>query len=200
MFVPLVLALAAAPAPASAPPAPMVVMTMPGAREISVMREPRQAGVTPYENRTLSMPHRNSDDRMFPDIAIGALQIDGDTLYVKVINKGRGPVQVPIMVAARAEANGVRSEALQARTGKLAGGESRWVPLRGFSFKAASTNAPVFELASAKLVSAVVHLVPSSASVLDRSGQGCGECTREMDEANNSLTASGDALKHGKPQ
>jgi hypothetical protein len=182
----------AAPASAALPAAPPMPHEVPMRREF--------VGPTPGENHTLSMPHPNSDDRMFPDIAIGALQIDGDTLYVRLINRGSGPAQVPIVVAARAKIGGVATDLAQARTGKLMAGESRWVQVKGFSMKTAATNAPVFALENAGAVSAIARLVPSSAGVLDRSGQGCGECTAEMDLANNSVTLAGTAIKHGRPQ
>jgi hypothetical protein len=183
----------AAPAPAAlaAPQAPIP-------REVPMRRE--FVGPTPGENHWLSMPHRNSDDRMFPDIAIGELRVDGDTLYVKVINNGQSEARGPILIAARALANGAQSGVVQTRTGKLEPGQSRWVTLSGFSVKTAATTPSLFALQNATAVSAVAKLVPSSAGALDRSGQGCGECTREMDETNNSLTAEGSRLKHGRPQ
>jgi len=193
MFVPLLLALAPAPA--------LPVMTLPMIpRETPVMREPRVAGVTPLENRTLSQPHANSDNRMFPDIAIKDLRIDGDTLYVRLANHGRGAAQMPILVTARAIAGGVRSDLAQVRTGRLMAGESRWVSIKGFSVRTAATTPSVFALSNASTISAVARLLPSTAGMLDRSGEGCGECTSEADETNNALTLSGAALKYGRPQ
>jgi len=39
-------------------------------------------GPTIGENRTMSQWHPGSDNRMFPDVAVKDLRIDGDTLYV----------------------------------------------------------------------------------------------------------------------
>jgi hypothetical protein len=194
MFTALLIALA---------PGPMAVPVMSTPiipRDMPFIREPRVAGVTPGENHTLSQPHPNSDDRMFPDIAIKDLKIDGDTLYVRLANLGRGGARVPILLAARAMAGGVKSDVAQIRTNRLAAGETRWVPIKGFSVKTAATAPSVFALANATAVSAAARLVPSSAGTLDRSGQGCGDCTSEIDETNNVLTLSGEALKRGKPQ
>jgi hypothetical protein len=174
------------------PPQPPVPREVPMTREF--------VGPTPVENIWLRPGHKNSDDRMFPDIAIGQLQIDGDTLYVKLINRGHGATQAQTLVVARAEAGGVKSDLAQVRTGKLTAGESRWVPVKGFSFRTASTAESVFALANASVVSAAARLLPSTAGALDRSGQGCGDCTVEMDEANNVLTLAGDAIKHGRPE
>jgi hypothetical protein len=166
---------------------------------VPFMREIRQ-GPMPFQERTMSQPHRFSDDRMFPDIAIGALSIDGDTLYVQLTNKGLSATRTNAMIVARAQSNGMVSDLAEARTGRLSPGESRWVPLRGFSVRTASTRATVFSLAGATTISAAVHLIPSSAGALDRSGDGCGECTVEMKDGNNQLTLSGSAIGHGKPQ
>jgi hypothetical protein len=185
---------------ALAAPAPQAWLAPPASlpREVPMRRE--FVGVTPGENHTLSMPHRNSDDRMFPDIAIGELRIDGDRLYAKVVNCGRSQTHGPILVAARAEASGVRSDLAQAHTGRLDPGQSRWVPLSGFSVKTAATTAHVFALQNATVVSATARLLASGAGALDRTGQGCGTCTRELDETNNTLTASGAGIKHGRPE
>lgn len=156
-------------------------------------------GPMPAENIYLRPGHKGSDDRMFPDIAIGALRIDGDTLYVRVTNKGHVPTGTFTLIAARAQVGGMTSDLAQARTGRLAAGENRWVAIKGFSVKTASNSAPVFALANASQVSAVARLLPSSAGTLDRSGQGCGDCAADADESNNSLTLSGDAIGHGKP-
>lgn len=180
----LLLMLAAAPATPIAPPEPII-------------REIRQ-GPMPGENIYLRPPHKGSDDRMFPDIAVKAMRIDRDTLYVQLANQGRGSARASILVAARAEANGMRSEAVEARTGRLAAGESRWVPLKGFAVKSASTSPPVFDLAAATVVSAAARLVPSTASALDRSGEGCSDCTIDSDESNNLLTLHGDSIKRSQ--
>jgi len=164
------------------------------------IREPRVAGPTAVEFRTLSQPHPNSDDRTFPDIAISALRIDGDTLYVQLTNKGRSGTQSSTLIAARAVSAGMKSDRAEVRTGRFAPGETRWVPIRGFSVKTASNGGSVFSLASASVVSAAARILPSTAGTLDRSGEGCGECTEEMDETNNVLTLSGDAIKRGPPQ
>ena len=165
---------------------------------VPFMREIRQ-GPMPFQERTMSQPHRFSDDRMFPDIAIGALSIDGDTLYVQLTNRGLSATRTNAMVVARAQSNGMVSDLAETRTGRLSPGETRWVPLKGFSVRTASTHGAVFSLSGATTVSAAVQLVPSSAGALDRSGDGCGECTLEMKDGNNQLTLSGPAILHGKP-
>lgn len=192
MFVSLLLALA--PAPAAVPE------IAPEPQQMRIIREPMVAGPTPLEFRTLSQPHPNSDDRMFPDIAIGAMNIDGDTLYVELTNKGRSATQTPTLVAARAVSGAMRSDLVEVKTGRLAAGESRWVPVKGFSVKTASTSGTVFALANATVVSAAARLLPSSVGALDRTGQGCGECTTEMSEDNNQLTLRGSAIGHGAPR
>jgi hypothetical protein len=156
-------------------------------------------GPMPAENTYLRPGHKNSDDRMFPDIAIGELKVDGDTLYVRVQNKGGSATPGPVLVAARAEENGSKTGLVEQRTAKLLAGEARWVPLRGFSVKTAATSPAVFALESAGTVSAVARLMPSSAPVLDRSGQTREVGTRETDETNNSLTLAGTAIGHGRP-
>lgn len=177
----LLLMLAAAPMTPIAPPEPII-------------REIRQ-GPMPGENIYLRPGHKNSDDRMFPDIAVKAMRIDRDTLYVELVNQGRGSARVPILVVARAEADGIRSEAVETRTPRLNSGESRWVPLKGFAMKSASLASPVFDLASASTVSVAARLLPSTAGALDRSGQGCGDCSTDSDESNNLLTLHGDSIK-----
>jgi flagellar basal body L-ring protein FlgH len=194
MFAGLLLALA----PAAG--VPLVSPVMPASPEFPHIREPNIQGPTPYENHSLSQPHPNSDNRMFPDIALKALKVDGDTLYVQLTNKGRSATQSTTLVAARAVANGMKSDLAQARTGRLAAGESRWVPVKGFSVRTASTSGAVFALSNATLVSAAARILPSAAGTLDRSGQGCGSCTAEADESNNELTRSGAAIEHGRPQ
>ena len=191
MLVPLLLAMAPAPPAAAIAPAPM--------REMPMMREPRVAGPTAFEWRTMSQPHPNSDDRMFPDIAVKDMRIAGDTLYVRLANQGRRASQVPVMLVARAAENGMKTDEVRVRTGRLAAGESRWVALKGFSVKSASISAPVFDLASASAVSAAAWLLPSSAGALDRSGEGCGECTADADETNNILTLKGASIGRGPP-
>jgi hypothetical protein len=177
---------------AAAPVAPL-------ANPEPVMREIRILPM-PYEWHTLSQPHPNSDDRMFPDIAVKDMRIDGDTLYVRLVNQGRGGARVPIVVVARAAAaNGMKSEEVQARTPRLAAGESRWVPLKNFSVKSAAMSAPVFDLASANAVSAAAWLSPSTAGYLDRSGQGCGDCSIDSDEKNNILNLNRNAIVQGRP-
>jgi len=154
----------------------------------------------PAENIWLRPAHPGSDDRMFPDIALGGFRIDGDTLYVRVLNKGQSSTPGPVLVAARAVANGSKTELVEQRTAKLLPGESRWVSLRGFSVKTAATTPAVFALESASVVSAVARLMPSSASVLDRSGETRELGTTETDETNNSLTLAGNAIAQGPPQ
>jgi hypothetical protein len=75
-----------------------------------VIRDPPR-GPMPAENHTFSQPHNNMDDRMFPDIAVKDLRVDGDTLYVQVANQGGVRASGPIRLVARAEANGIKSEA-----------------------------------------------------------------------------------------
>lgn len=191
MLVPLLLVLAPATAAVSQAPAQP--------RETPMMREPRVAGPTAFEWRTMSQPHPNSDDRMFPDIAVKDMRVAGDTLYIRLVNQGRGAARSSILVVARAAENGVKSDEIQARTGSLAAGESRWVPLRGFAVKAAAISAPVFDISSAEIVSAAAWLLPSTAGALDRSGQGCNECSIDADTSNNVLTLRGDAIGRSSP-
>ena len=155
----------------------------------------------PAENHTLSMPHRNSDDRMFPDLAVKDLRIDGSTLFVLVTNLGHSRAYGPIRVAGRAEAGGVRSEAVPARTGTLRPGESRWVALSDFSVKAAAVGSavPLVTLQDASVVSAAVMQVAPAAPAFDRSGQGCETCTQEVNQANNGLTMAATVVKRGRP-
>lgn len=164
----------------------------------SPIREIRQ-GPMQFEWRTLSQPHPYSDDRMFPDIAVKDLRIDGDILYVRLVNQGGGGARVPIAVVARAASGGMKSDEVQAQTSRLAAGESRWVALRGFSVRSAGLSAPVFDLASATSVSAAAWLLPTTAGNLDRSGQGCGECSTDADEKNNILSLNGSSIVHGRP-
>ena len=138
-------------------------------------------GPTIGENRTLSQWHPGSDDRMFPDVAVKDLRIDGNTLYVLVTNQGGKRAQ---KVQVSAQANGATETA---RLASLTAGESKWVPLA--HFKAA--------LADASVVSASARLsaVPSA---LDRSGQGCDACT-DANEANNSISAAASTITRGRP-
>jgi hypothetical protein len=57
----------------------------------------------------------------------------------------------------------------------------------------------VFALETASAVSAVARMIPSSAHVLDRSGQTGDMGTDDADETNNSLTLAGSAIQHGLP-
>ena len=152
----------------------------------SPLREIRQ-GPTPYAEHTLSMPHKNMDDRMFPDIAVKDMRIDGNTLYVLVKNQGGSRARGPIRVVARAEANGVRSDAPPARLSTLSPGESRWVPLEHFKVA----------LADASRVSVAALAAPPP--WLDRSGQVCNQCT-DLNEENNGLSAPSAAIGRGRPQ
>jgi len=180
---------------ALAPIAPIVLPPQPiSPRDVPPSRE--RPGPTAFENHPLSQPHKNMDNRMFPDIAIGAMRIDGGTLYVRVTNKGRAGTRSSTLVAARAEAGGMKSELAQARTGRLSPGESRWVPITGFR---ASANGQAFALANANVVSAVARISPSSARALDRSGNGCEAC-EDGNAANNALTAAAASIARGKPE
>lgn len=191
MLVPLLLALA---------PAPVTAAQVPSEpRAVPEMREPRVAGPTAFEWRTMSQPHPNSDDRMFPDIAIGDMRIVGDTLYVELVNQGRGSARTPIAVIARAAENGMKTEEVQARTGRLAAGEKRWVSLKGFAVKTAAMASPVFDLSTAEVVSAAAWLVPSSVGALDRSGQGCGDCAADANPSNNILTLRANSISRTLP-
>jgi len=159
-------------------------------------------GPMPAENYRLSQWHPNQDLRTFPDLAVNDLRIDQGTLYVHVTNKGKARAKGPISVTARAESNGVKSGAVAVRIDGLKGGESRWVPLTGFSVKTASTapSAPVFALGSASVVSAAANLPPPG-SAFDRSGQTCSHsCPQEVDESNNNFSAAGSAIARGSPE
>jgi hypothetical protein len=164
-----------------------------------MIREPRVAGPTAFEWRTMSQPHPNSDDRMFPDIAVKDMRISGDTLYVQLANKGRGSSRTPIVVVARAAEGGIKTDEVQVRTARLASGETRWVALKGFAVKSASVAGAVFDLASASAVSAAAWLLPSTAGNLDRSGQGCGECAVDVDLSNNILTLGANSISRTLP-
>ena len=159
-------------------------------------------GPMPGENRTLSQPHRNQDLRMFPDLAIRELRIDGDTLYVLVGNVGAARADGAIRLTARAETNGVRSGVASASVGKLRAGEARWVPMRNFAVKSASASpaTPFFALERAGVIAASVSLSPGgpTSTVLNRTGQGCDRCL-DLNEANNSLAAPGAEIRRGRP-
>lgn len=158
-------------------------------------------GPMPAEERTMSQPHRNMDPRMFPDMAVKDLRIDGDTLFVLVKNEGGVRARGPIRVAAEAVAGGVRSAAPAARLDKLAAGESRWVGLRGFSMQTASASrGPLVALQNAALVRASVALPTEVPSGLDRSGRGSDTVAVDFDLANNSLSLSGDRIVRGRPE
>jgi hypothetical protein len=180
---------------AAAPPA------MPSIPESTIIiREIRQ-GPMPAENIWLRPAHPGGPDyRMFPDIAVGAFRIDGDTLYVRVENKGQLPTPGAVLLAARAAQNGSKTQLVEQRTAKLQPGEARWVPLRGFSVKTAATTPAIFALESASAVSAAARMAPSSAPALDRSGQSRELDTQDADETNNVLTLSGPAIQRGKPK
>lgn len=152
------------------------------------------------ENRTLSQWHRNADDRMFPDLAIRNMLLDGDTLHVLVTNDGGSRADGPILVTARAVANGVNGEVEPARIGRLPAGQSRWVALRHFRLKSAAAGSagPIFVLGDASAITASVRQSAPLAPALNRSGQSCETC-RERNEGNNSLTGMGAELKRGRP-
>jgi hypothetical protein len=139
-------------------------------------------GVTVGENRTLSQWHPGSDDRMFPDVAVKDLRLDGDTLYVLVTNQGAKSAQ-RIQVSARTQGS---SETV--RLASLTAGESKWVPMAHFRIASADTGMVA--------VAAKVAAVPAA---LDRSGQGCDSCS-DGDEANNSLSASAASITRGRPE
>jgi hypothetical protein len=164
----------------------------------SAIREIRQ-GPMPAENHPLPPQHWRKHDPSLPDVAVKALRIDGDTLYVLVANGGGATVRGPIRVMAQAVADGVRSEAAPTVLGKLSPGESRWVPVKQFSVKVASTrfSGPLFLLDRADAVLAEVRL-PGPARALDRSGRGCDRCD-EADEANNVLRERGPDIARGRP-
>ena len=145
-------------------------------------------GVTPGENIYLRPGHANSDDRMFPDIAVQDLRIDGDTVYVLVKNQGARSAQ-GIQVTARADGSGTKSDAAAARLAKLPAGESKWVSVG--KFKVA--------LADARSISVAAKLPAALPSALDRSGQGCEGCS-DLDESNNSLTEQASSIARGKPE
>src|SRR5689334_12633369 len=109
-------------------------------------------GPTIGDNRTLSQLHPGSDDRMFPDVAVKDMRVDGDTLYVLVTNQG-GRMARRVQVSAR-----VQGASETARLASLPAGESKWVPLTHFNIALANTN----------VVSAVARLSAAVPSALDR--------------------------------
>jgi hypothetical protein len=174
---------------------------MPSIPESTINLLEIRQGPMSAENTWLRPAHPGGPDdgRMFPDIAIGTFRINGDTLYVRILNKGQSPTPGPVLVAARAAENGAKTDLIQQRTARLLPGEARWVPLRGFSVKTAATSPMVFALESASAVSAVARIMPSSATGLDRSGQTRDMGADDADETNNSLTLAGSAIQHGQP-
>src|SRR5438445_13708193 len=96
MLSPFILFALAAPAAATPPQTPL-----PPALPIRELFQ----GPMPVSDKVLPPRHANSDERMFPDIAIGEMKVDGDTLYVRVLNKGASSTPGPVLVAARAEEN-----------------------------------------------------------------------------------------------
>jgi hypothetical protein len=165
----------------------------------SAIREIRQ-GPMPAENHPLPPRHWKGHDPSLPDVAVKDLRIDGDTLYVLVANSGGSSIRGPIRVMALAQADGVRSEAAPATIGKLVAGEARWVPLKQFSVKVASTkfSGPLFLLDKADAVLAEVVLPSPAPSALDRSGQGCDRC-QDFNDANNVLRERGSNIARGRP-
>src|SRR5947209_1749478 len=178
----------------------MAAQTVPTAPTEPPLRELYQ-GPMQAENIWLRPAHPGGPDyRMFPDIAVGELRIDGDTLYVRVLNKGASPTPGPVIVAARAEENGSKTDLVEQRTPKLLPGEARWVPLRGFSVKTAATSPAIFALESASAIAAEAQMIPSSTEVLDRSGQTRFTGTADADQTNNSLALAGNVIKRGRPE
>ena len=160
---------------------------------VIIPQEPFRPGPTAAEFRTLSQPWRgNEPERMFPDLAIKDIRINGDTLYVLVANEGSVRARGPIQVSVHAKAHGVRTDDSVARTATLGGGESRWVALKDTALAAMGlANADI----SASAEQAAV--VPRA---LDRTGQlhrqvGVGD----VNEANNSLTLAASAIVQGRP-
>lgn len=165
-----------------------------------IIRDPPR-GPMPAENHSLSQPHANMDSRMFPDMAVKELRIDGDTLYVLVRNEGGVAAEGPMKILARAEGNGVRSAAAPLRLSTLAPGEKRWVAVRGFAVRSAATReGPVFALQDASFVTAEVKPRQAVPNKLDRSGRGSERVVPEFNDANNSLGASGSRIVRGKPE
>ncbi|HEU5285743.1 MAG TPA: hypothetical protein VFU20_04430 [Sphingomicrobium sp.] len=160
-------------------------------------------GPMPGENRTLSQSHPNATDRMFPNLAVNGLRIDGDTLYVLVANQGKARTRAPIRLFALAESNGARAEAAPVRIARLSAGQSRWVPVRNFALKsAAAGRSPTVALEDASFVSASVRLSPAIPAAVDRTGQAClpgRGCVLELDEANNSVRVDGRSIPRGRP-
>jgi hypothetical protein len=181
----------------------LLMLTLAAAAQDRSGNDPPQ-GPMPGENHSLSQDHPNREEQMFPDLAVKDLRIDQGTLYVLVTNESKVRADGPIRITARAEANGIKSEATAARIGSLKGGESRWVPLSNFAVKSASTAryAPIVTLDGASLISAAVRLPPPGSAV-DRSGQGCTTslgCIRELNESNNDFSAAGSDIARGRPE
>jgi hypothetical protein len=172
-----------------------VLMTAPvfGDGQPVFMRD--RQGPTPVNDLFLRPDHPPE----LPDLAVNDIRIDGDTLYVQVKNNGTRS-RVPVMVTARVESAGIKSDLAKVRTDKMAKGETRWVALSGFSYKSAGTAPGVFVLADASSVSAGAHLIPSTASTFDRSASSCGTCSADADNSNNEVTVGKDAIKPGKPE
>ena len=142
-------------------------------------------GVMPGENIVLRPGHKNSDDRMFPDLAVKEMRIDGNTLYVRVSNEGLRGAKGPIRVTAQSAEGSVRHKAPSAKIYKLQPGESRWVPVQ-------------LALAQSGVVSAEIAPPQAPPWTLDRSGRGCEAC-EDRNEANNVLTAAAASIARGKP-
>ena len=168
-----------------------------------IIPEPNISGPTPVEFRTLSMPHRNSKPiRLYPDVAIKDVRIDGNTLHVLVANQGRVRTNGSLKVTARAQGNGLEAEAAPVRIGSLPAGQSRWVALSRFAVKAAARAAPDFALQDAALVSADVRQQSQMSRAVDRTGQACGSaggCGEELEQGNNRFAAAGSAIARGRP-
>lgn len=178
-------------APAASPPAQV---------ESTMEHQLETQGPMPAENYYLLPGRHKDDDAMYPDLAIKDLRIDGDTLYVLVKNEGALQAQGPVRLVARAEIGTMTSDPAFASTAALGKGESRWVPVRGFSVKAASTAATVFALENATAVAATVSASAGIPGALNRTGQGCDRCSSDLNPANNSLALAAPAIRHGRPQ
>jgi hypothetical protein len=176
----------------------ILALMAPGFGDRSVVFESNRQGPMQAQNIYL-LPGGPQFKDPIPDLAVMDLRILGDTLYVQVKNEG-GRARVAALVSARAEVNGVRTELATVRTTQLKGGETRWVPVRGFSFKTAANSPTVLALENASSVSATARLVPSTAGSMDRTGNGCGDCSTDANESNNELTLGGQAIKRGKPE
>ena len=160
---------------------------------VVIPQEPFRPGPTAAEFRTLSQPWRgNQPERMFPDLTIKDIRIDGDSLYVLVANEGAVRARGPIRVSVHAEANGARTDAATARTDTLDGGESRWVAVKDRA------------LASIDWADAQVSASAAQAAVVPRALDRTGQLHRQVgvgdvNEANNSLTLAASAIMQGRP-